>query len=75
MKKGYILITSVILLTLSVLPIKKSNAQDEYKYAKTAYFAFDPEKWCITYIETCTSEPGDQCTQPTGAFRTCITPL
>lgn len=75
MKKEYILICSVLLLIFSILPVKNSKAQIEYKYAKSVYFAFDPEKMCMVYIEECSSEPGDQCTQPTGAFKTCILPL
>lgn len=72
-KKNLFTLIPVCIFILTLCFTKESNAQSEWQYAKSVDIAFDPEKLCVAYIEACTSEAGDQCTQPNGAFKTCLT--
>lgn len=52
--------------------LKAKEIEGEWNYKKKVWFSFDPEKLCIYYNEECTIDAGNQCAQPNGAFRTCV---
>ena len=66
---------ALVIIFQYIKPIELKAHQPQWQYAKSVSVYFDHDNGCIYYVESCTSEPGNQCTEPTGNFRTCLTPL